>query len=165
MFGGAISALLTKDRVSWQQACARMLVEYESSKPSDPGIGKEDKSEQANSAKASQRKRKAKCYYCKKLGHIKKDCYKWKRDQKKKQDCEDKKGDDDDKALSAHSPCPCHCMGNDSAMVARDEDTGPTDHMMKNDLIIMSSRKNVSTDITTAGTSLVKANLEVGAEE
>ncbi len=45
MFGGAISALLTKDRVSWKQACARILEEYESSKSSDPGIGKEDKSE------------------------------------------------------------------------------------------------------------------------
>ncbi len=57
MFGGAISALLTKDSVSWQQLCSRMLEEYESSKSSDPGMGKEDQSEQVHSPSVPERKR------------------------------------------------------------------------------------------------------------
>ncbi len=109
-----------------------------------------------------------KCYYCKKMGHIKKECYKWKRDQKKKQDCEEKKDDDaDDKALSARSASPCHRAANDCAIVPRDEaivDSGATLHMIKNDRIITSLRKKMSTDIITAGKSSVKANLEGGTK-
>ncbi len=71
-------------------------------------MGKEYLSEQAHSANMSEIKRKVKGYYCKNLGHIKKDCYKWNRGQKMTQDCEDKKDDDDKKALSARSASLCH---------------------------------------------------------
>ncbi len=55
MFGGAISALLTKDKVSWQQICATMLEEYKSSKSSDPGMGNENQSKRSHSANMSER--------------------------------------------------------------------------------------------------------------
>ncbi len=43
-------------------------------------------------------------------------------------------------------------------------DSGSTLHLMKNDWIITSPRKKVSTDITTEGKSSVKAISEVGAK-
>ncbi len=113
-----MSALLTKDSVLWQQVYARMLEEYESSKSSDPATGKEDKSEQAHSASVLERKRKVECYHCNKFDHIEKNCYKWKLDQKKKQDCEEKKDDIDDNALSGRSASTCLRAGNGCAMVA-----------------------------------------------
>ncbi len=73
MLGGATSVLLTKGRVSWQYVCARMLEEYETSNSSGPSMEKGDLSKQAHSAEVSQRKRKIKSYYCKKLDHIRKD--------------------------------------------------------------------------------------------
>ena len=68
--------------------------------------------------------------------------------------------------MSALSPSPCLRAVNDCAMLARDEaivDSGVTVHMILSDQIITSSRKKVKTDITTAGKSSGKENLEGGA--
>ncbi len=95
------------------------------------------------------------------MGHIKKDYYKGKRDQKKERYCKGKKDNDDDKAFPAPSASPFHPSVNGCTIVARDEaivDSSATVHLIKNDRIIASFRKKVSTDITTAGTSSEKVN-------
>ena len=162
-FGGAISAMLTRENVSWQQVCARMLEEHKSGEKIGTDNDKEGQSEQANSANAQKGKRKVKCYYCDKVGHVVRDCYKLKADRKRKNGGENRKATDDDRALSARPAGIRNRLGNNNKMVAHREaivDSGATVHMVKDDRLIKSSRRKVSTEIATAGKSSIKAEIE-----
>ena len=140
-----------------------MLEEYKSGEKSGTVSDKEGQSEQANSANAHKGKRKVKCYYCDKVGHIVRDCYKLKSDRKRKNGDESKRATDDDRALSARPAGTRHRLGNNDKMVAHREaivDSGATVHMVKDHRLIKSSRRKVSTEIATAGKSSIKAEIE-----
>ncbi len=72
-----IDALRTKEQQNWQKVSARMIQEYEylrGTSGSRNNHGSREKGEQALPAVEAKKKKNMKYIFCKKPGHLKRDC-------------------------------------------------------------------------------------------
>jgi len=142
-YGSAISAMLTKDSLHWPQVTARMMQEYKSIATIEDGAG--GRTDSAYVAKM-------KCYYCKKVGHKKADCWKRKKDLRE--------AEDNSKKKIKETALMCHVGDNMRKAQRALLDSGASAHMMKGKQWMERGVKAVDKVITTASNDTLTAKSE-----